>query len=102
MRRREVPESQYRSSRFCRVLGNPTAYQIIRYLSRDEATPTELAKHIGLSLPTICCTLRTLRNIDAIRYEIVNKNKVYYLKDETLARILDNIEHFVRHMRFLR
>ncbi|MEO0095059.1 MAG: helix-turn-helix domain-containing protein [candidate division WOR-3 bacterium] len=101
MRRKSVPETQYRGSRFCRILGNPTAYQIIRYLSKGTATPSELAEEIGLSLSTICCTLRTLRNIDVVRYEINDKSKVYFLKDETIAEIVKSIEKFVRHMRFL-
>ncbi len=101
MRRKPVPETQYRGSRFCRILGNPTAYQIIRRLSKGAATPSELAEEIGLSLSTVSCTLRTLRNIDVIRYEITDKNKMYFLKDDTIAEIIKRIELFVRNMRFL-
>ncbi len=102
MRRKRVPETQYRGSRFCRVLGNPTAYQIINLLAKGKATPSEMAQEIGLSLSTICSTLRSLRNIDVIRYEIINRNKVYFLKDATIIKIIRDIEHFVRNMRFLR
>lgn len=94
-----MPETQYRASRFCRILGNPTAYQIVRYLVKKSATPTELVDKIGLSLQTISGTLRTLRNIDVVRYETVNKNKLYFLKDNTLVEILNDMERFVQRMR---
>jgi len=94
-----MPETQYRGSRFCRVLGNPTAYQILRSLVKKPATPSTLRAEIGLSLQTISDTLRTLRNIDVVRYDTIDKNKIYYLKDKTLMPIVDSIERFVRRMR---
>lgn len=97
--RKKMPETQYRASRFCRILGNPTAYQIIRYLMNKPASPTELVKEIGLSFQTISDTLRNLRNIDVVRYETVNKNKIYSLKDETLITVIKNIEKFVQRVR---
>jgi len=96
-----MPETQYRASRFCRIMGNPTAYQIIRCLiKRRRSTPSGIVEDIGLSLQTICDTLRNLRNIDVIRYETINKNKVYFLKDEKIVDILEDIERFVRRARF--
>ncbi len=65
-------------------------------------SPTELAGEIGLSLQTICDTLRDLRNIDVVRYDTVNKNKIYYLKDETLNSIVADIERFVMRIRIKR
>ena len=97
--RRRMPETQYRGSRFCRILGNPTAYQILRLLMKKPKSPTELVKDTGLSLQTISDTLRNLRNIDVVRYETVVKNKIYFLKDVYLKRILTDIEVFVDRMR---
>jgi len=94
-------ETEYRASRFCRIMGNPTAYQIVRYLIRkNRASPSELVDKIGLSLQTICDTLRNLRNIDIVRYETISKNKVYFLKDMKIIEILEDIEQFVRRARF--
>jgi len=94
-------ETEYRASRFCRIMGNPTAYQIVRYLiKKNQASPTELVEKIGLSLQTICDTLRNLRNIDVVRYETVEKNKMYFLKDVKIIDILEDIERFVRRARF--
>lgn len=45
MKRKRMPEKDYRASRGARVLGNPTAYQIMKTLSLTKPlTPTELAK----------------------------------------------------------
>jgi len=94
-----MPETQYRGSRFCRIMGNPTAYQIIKYLMNKPASPTELVREIGLSLQTISDTLRNLRNVDIVRYETVSKNKIYFLKDPFLVHIIKDIEKFVQRMR---
>ncbi|KPL14830.1 hypothetical protein AMJ74_02620 [candidate division WOR_3 bacterium SM1_77] len=95
-----MPETEYRASRFCRVMGNPTAYQIVRYLTKKRrSSPTELVERIGLSLQTICDTLRNLRNIDVVRYDTVHKNKVYFLRDRKIVGILEDIEGFVRRIR---
>lgn len=97
--RKRLPETQYRGSRLCRVLGNPTAYQVLRCIMKQPVSPSELANEIGLSLQTISDTLRNLRNIDIVRYDTVNKNKIYYLKDPTLIKIVGEMERFVQQMR---
>lgn len=94
-----MPETQYRASRVCRILGNPTAYQIIKSLSRGEKTPSLLAAEINVSIPTISDTLRNLRNIDVVRYEAKSNERVYWLKDATVLEIMDRLEAFVKHIR---
>lgn len=95
-----MSETQYRASRFCRVLGNPTAYQILRILSQGKSTPSELANQIGLSRKTISDTLRNLRQVDLVRYDTVKKNKVYFLKDNLIKKILIFLEDYADKMRF--
>lgn len=97
--RRRMPETQYRGSRFCRILGNPTAYQILSILMKKPRSPTRLVEETGLSLQTISDTLRNLRNIDVVRYETAGKSKIYFLKDAYLERIIADIEIFVERMR---
>ena len=95
-------ETDYRASRFCRVLGNPTAYQILKLLVKSRMTPTELSKEIGLSLKTTSETLRNLRQINLVRYITDKNRKIYYLKDEVLPKVLINIEHYVKKMRVIK
>ena len=97
-----MKETDYRASRFCRVLGNPTAYQILKILKQSERTPTELAKIIGLSLKTICDTLRHLRQVNMVRYDTRDKSKIYFLKDKSLPDVLIAIEKYVKKMRVIR
>jgi len=68
-------------------------------LLKKSATPSDLVDKIGLSVQTISDTLRNLRNVDIVRYETVNKNKVYFLKDKTVIAILDDIERLVARIR---
>jgi DNA-binding transcriptional ArsR family regulator len=92
-------ETDYRASRFCRVLGNPTAYQILKLLKKSARTPTQLSEKVGVTLKTISATLRNLRQINVVRYETQYKNKVYSLKDSSLLEILRYIEKYVDKMR---
>jgi DNA-binding transcriptional ArsR family regulator len=99
MRKRKMLETDYRASRFCRVLGNPTAYQILKLLRKSARTPTELSETIGVTLKTISATLRNLRQINLVRYETEDKNKIYFLKDSLLPEVLQQIERYVDKMR---
>jgi len=97
-----MPETHYRASRFCRVLGNPTAYQLLHMLRKKEQTPTELSGKIGLSVTAVCDTLRHLREINLVRYKTQDKYKVYFLKDRSLPQVLSTIEKYVKRMRIIK
>ena len=92
-------ETYYRASRFCRVPGNPTAYQILKLLKKSSQIPSELADKVGVSLKSISSILRNMRQINLVRYEPQNKNKFYFLKDSLLPEVLNHIERYVDKMR---
>lgn len=94
-----MSETQYRASRVCRILGNPTAYQILTVLHGSRRTPSEVAREMRISLPLASATLRILRNIDVVRYETKGKEKIYWIKDETILEICVKLEKFVSRMR---
>ncbi|MFC1582787.1 ArsR/SmtB family transcription factor [Planctomycetota bacterium] len=89
----------YRASRYFRVLGNPTAYLILRNLEKGGRTPKELSEEVGRTLATISMTLRHLRQINLVRYETRGRNKVYQLKDKAVLKILDSGEKLAEKMR---
>ena len=93
--KRKVPELCYRSSRICRALGNPTAYMILKVLSKAEKKPTEMASILKLSVPTISIALRNLRNLDLVRYENTKEGKFYFVKDKTIIAAMKQLEHLV-------
>lgn len=99
--KKDMPETLYRASRLCRVLGNPTAYLVVRSLGRDRKTPTALSVEIGIPVATVSTTLRHLRQTDLVRYETSGTSKIYWLKDPDILGILDALEHRVDAMRRL-
>ncbi|HIE05813.1 MAG TPA: ArsR family transcriptional regulator [bacterium (Candidatus Stahlbacteria)] len=99
MKRKQLPETDYRASRICRVLGNPTAYQIMKMLIKSPKKPTDLSVEIGLSLKTISDTLRNLRQVDIVRYDTKHRNKIYFIKDQLILKIIKSLETYVRRMR---
>jgi len=94
-----MPETMYRSSRFCRILGNPTAYLILRLLDKSSMTVNEIAAAVNIEPTTISATLRNLRNIDVVRYITIGQEKAYWLKDQQILEILDSIECWVDEVR---
>ena len=94
--------TRYRGSRFCSVLGNPTAYEILKILAQSKKTPTRLAREIGFSLKTVSDTLRNLQQVNLVRYVTRNKNKIYFLKEKSLPSVLNDIEKYVKKMRVIK
>lgn len=92
-------ETEYRASRICRVLGNPTAYQIIKVLLKSKKTPSAIAKKLRVSKTLVSSTLRILRNTDLVRYETKGIEKVYWIKDDTVFNVTRSLEKFVKRMR---
>ena len=97
--RKKIPEIHYRASRICRVLGNPTAYEVLKTLAKNNMQPSELANIFGLSVPTICDVLRSLRQIDLVRYITVDRGKVYFLKDLKILSVIEQLEHLVKRIK---
>lgn len=99
MTKRKMPETMYRTSRCCRVLGNPTAYLILRCLGTRRMTPTEIARELEISLPAVSMTLRHMRQVDLVRYETNGHSKEYWVKDEHVLRLICELEKRVDAMR---
>ena len=100
--KQNMPETLYRASRCCRVLGNPTAYLILRSLDRHRKTPGDLSREIEVSVTTVSMTLRHLRQMDLVRYETKGRSKEYWIKDRKVLKILDTLEAWVEGMRKMR
>ena len=92
----------YRASRCCRVLGNPTAYLVVRSLGAKRKTPGELSQSLHVPVTTISMTLRHLRQVDLVRYEARGNTKHYWLKNRNVLDILNSFENWVETMRSCR
>ncbi|MCM8771632.1 MAG: helix-turn-helix domain-containing protein [Candidatus Omnitrophica bacterium] len=99
-KKRRMPEKEYRASRICRVLGNPTAYQIMKMLIIEgKMTPTGMSKKLGLTIASISKTLRNLRQIDLVRYETESYVKKYFIKDKAVVKIFNTLEKYVEKIK---
>ncbi len=99
MRKGKMPETMYRASRLCRVLGNPGAYLVLRRLGAGRWTPGGLAAALGVSRAAVSQTLRDLRLADLVRYETQGLNRWYWIKDRAVGKVLDALERLVETMR---
>jgi DNA-binding transcriptional regulator GbsR (MarR family) len=95
----EMPETMYRASRYFRILGNPTAYSILRSLGMQRKTPRTLSEELKISLPNICMTLRNLRQVNLVRYVTKGNNKEYWLKDKGILKVFNEAEKLAERMR---
>lgn len=95
----DMPETMYRASRYCRILGNPTAYLILRFLGNNRKSPTEISEGLHVSLPAVSITLRELRNVDLVRYETKGVTKQYWVKDRKVLDVLDALQALAKVMR---
>ena len=94
-----MPETMYRASRCCRILGNPTAYLLLKSLGTSRKTPTDLSKECRVSIQTVSRILKDLRLIEAVRYETAAGSKMYWIKDQEILSILDSLETWVERER---
>lgn len=94
--RRKIPEIRYRASRICRALGNPTAYEILHILTKHKQTPEQLAHALGISVATVSQTLRVLRLLDLVRYEVSWRKHTYWIKTQDLITVMENLEELIK------
>ena len=92
-----------RASQFCRILGNPLAYRIVRLLDGKRRRPMELAKILGVSATAVVNQLKHLKIAGAVEFNSSGVRRAgrkveYWLRDRSLARHLDGLEKTVRSM----
>jgi DNA-binding transcriptional ArsR family regulator len=94
-----MPETEYRASRWMRVLGNPAAYRVMKVLGARTRGVTELAGELRQTRQNLSITLRHLRQTDLVRYETRGRSKVYWVKDVRVLVLMRQVERMVNRMR---
>ena len=94
-----MPETMYRASRYYRVLGNPTAYLIVKRLADGRRSPSGLAEDVNRTISTVSKTLRHLHQVDLVRYDTDGFTRQYCLKDKGILDILARTEKLADRMR---
>jgi len=90
-----VPDSLTTS---LRALSDPTRLRILRYLSSESLTPTQLATRLRLRSPTVNHHLKALRTAGLIylTHGSQKKETLYQTRTERLNVICDRLKEFIR------
>lgn len=89
-----------RASQFCRVLGNPLAYRIVRLLDGARRRPKDLARALHVSPTAVVNQLKHLKLMGVVRFRSSGVRRAgrkveYWLADPSLNRRLRDIERAV-------
>lgn len=90
-----------RTSQFCRILGNPLAYRIVRLLDGRRRRPVELARALGASPTAVVNQLKHLKLAGLVRFRSWGVRRggrrvEYWLADRHLARCVDALERCLK------
>jgi DNA-binding transcriptional ArsR family regulator len=78
-------------------LADPTRLRILRYLSGQLQTPTDLSRRLRLRLPTVLHHLQALRLAELVTIRLSeNGEKRYTTRTETLKLIFTSVEEFLK------
>lgn len=88
-----VPDALFRT---LKALADPTRLRILRYLSREPLTPTDLAKRLRLRAPTVIHHLSTLRLAGLVYLSFPAKgDKRYAARINRLGQAFDQLQDFI-------
>ena len=73
-----------------KLLGDPTRVRIAFALSREELCVCDIANLLGVSQSAVSHSLRSLRQMNLVRFRKEGKIAYYALDDEHIARLLDD------------
>lgn len=93
-----------RTSQFCRILGNPIAYGIVRLLEGRRRRPKDLSRLLGVSATTVVNQLKHLKHVGVVRFQSTAKRRAgrkveYWLADPSVGRSLDGLEKTLRRLK---
>ncbi len=79
-----------------KALADPTRLRILRYLSEQELTPTELARRLNLRAPTVTHHLKELRLAGLINLTLRGQEKLYRTRLGALDSIHTDLKGFLK------
>lgn len=91
-----VPEDLLRA---LKALSDPTRLRILRYLSEESLTPSQLARRLRLRAPTVVHHLNTLRLATLVQLTIGpgKKDKRYAAREDRIAAASQELHNFLGH-----
>lgn len=82
-------------NRALKALADPTRLKILRYLSAEPHTPTELANKLRLRPPTVVHHLRTLRLAQLVHLTLTEEGRRYASRPAAVDETLANLRQFL-------
>jgi DNA-binding transcriptional ArsR family regulator len=87
-----VPDGLLRT---LKALADPTRLRIIHYISKEELTPSELARRLHLRAPTVTHHLSELRLAGLVNLTMRGQEKLFSARREALPSTFSNLESFL-------
>ncbi len=88
-----VPDGLLRT---LKALADPTRLKILKYLSNEDLTPSELSRRLNLRAPTVTHHLAELRLSGLVNLTLRGQEKVYRTRREALQGTFTALEHFLQ------
>lgn len=87
-----VPDALYQA---LKALADPTRLRILRYLTEEPATASELAKRLRLRAPTVIHHLDALRLARMVQLTLSHDSKRYAIRKDAVTNTCDMLEGFL-------
>ena len=88
-----VPDALVRS---LKALADPTRLKIMRYLTNESLTPSEIARRLQLRPPTVTHHLRELRIAGLVEFALMHDENRYTVRKQALGAVYENLNSFLQ------
>ena len=87
-----VPDALVRS---LKALADPTRLKILRYLTHEKLTPSEIARRLKLRPPTVTHHLRELRIAGLVELSLTEVENRYTIRKQALNAVYEHLNSFL-------
>ena len=88
-----VPDALVRS---LKALADPTRLKIMRYLTSENLTPSEIARKLQLRPPTVTHHLRELRLAGLVELSLLHEENRYTARKQAIEAVYQNLSAFLQ------
>ncbi|MBI3170370.1 MAG: winged helix-turn-helix transcriptional regulator [Chloroflexi bacterium] len=88
-----VPDALVRS---LKALADPTRLKIMRYLTHESLTPSEIARRLQLRPPTVTHHLKELRLAGLVELSLMHEENRYTARKQALEAVYENLNAFLQ------
>lgn len=88
-----VPDALVRS---LKALADPTRLKILRYLTNESLTPSEIARKLQLRPPTVTHHLKELRLAGLVELSLMHEENRYTIRKQALDAVYENLNAFLQ------